>query len=73
MQSTILSVAPNARNHGDRVDIYPINYYIYNMKKGRALLHKCFALNVPEVSYEAGYHQWSVRAFAPIEVRARKL
>ena len=52
MQSTILSVVPDARNHGAKVDIYPINTYFTFMKKGRALLHKCFALNVPGVSYD---------------------
>ena len=44
--------------------------------KGRASLHKCFALNVPEVSYnitEASSLVVSVRAFALIVVRARKL
>ena len=40
MQSTILSVAPNARNHGDRVDITPINYYIYRNRKVWILMIK---------------------------------
>ena len=39
--------------------------------KGRASLHKCFALNVPEVSNDPA--RGSDRAFAPIGVRARKL
>jgi len=31
-QSTILSAVPTEKKHGDRVDITPINYYIFNMK-----------------------------------------
>ena len=31
-QSTILSAVPTEKNLADRVDITPINYYIYNMK-----------------------------------------
>ena len=39
--------------------------------KRQGLIHKCFALNVPEVSNDPA--RGSDRAFAPIEVRARKL
>jgi len=39
--------------------------------KGRALLHKCFALNVPEVSCDPA--RGSVPAFALLEVSALNL
>ena len=44
---------------------------INRMNKRQSLIHKCFALNVPEVSNDPA--RGSDRAFAPIGVRARKL
>ena len=55
-QSTILSAVPTEKNLADRVDITPINYYIFNMKGiNMKKTDKKYGIAVDKRSKESAY------------------
>ena len=55
-QSTILSAVPTEKNLADRVDITPINYYIFNMKGiNMKKTDKKYGITIDKRSKESAY------------------